>query len=225
MSPAENAPRDGVTVRVGRIPGVWGSWRIEFSRSDVRGILHGQGEVAMAIHLAGQPLPAVGMSPASAAALVMDAIEHHGIAAIQAMAAFDRCVNRQMMAGRVTANELHQRRALWSTRRSNRATGTAYHLGVAAERGELGAAPVHGIIRADTPDQTSPASVRDTGQHTGGPPSVREVASLTARLRVLSATGHAADPGERAAFLLDRDALLNRIDTTTDTTPAGGGVR
>jgi hypothetical protein len=42
-------------------------------------------------------------------------------------------------------------------------------------------------------------------------PSVAEIAELTARLRALSAAGSAADPAERAAFLADKQALLDRI--------------
>lgn len=45
-------------------------------------------------------------------------------------------------------------------------------------------------------------------------PSVREIADLTARLRRLSAAGRAADPAERAAFLADKDDLLDRIAST-----------
>ncbi len=42
-------------------------------------------------------------------------------------------------------------------------------------------------------------------------PSVAEIAALTARLRALSNAGAAADPAERARFLADKDALLDRI--------------
>jgi hypothetical protein len=57
-----------------------------------------------------------------------------------------------------------------------------------------------------------------------GPPSVREIASLTARLRALSTPGLAADPDERAVFLADKDALLARItDTTNCAAPPGAG--
>ena len=45
------------------------------------------------------------------------------------------------------------------------------------------------------------------------PPSIAEIAELTARLRRLSAAGRDADPGERAAFLADKDALIERITT------------
>jgi len=44
-----------------------------------------------------------------------------------------------------------------------------------------------------------------------GPPTVREIAELTARLRALSTRGRDADPVERAAFLADKQALLDRI--------------
>lgn len=44
------------------------------------------------------------------------------------------------------------------------------------------------------------------------PPTIAEIAELTARLRRLSALGAAADDRELAAFLADRDALLARID-------------
>lgn len=43
------------------------------------------------------------------------------------------------------------------------------------------------------------------------PPTVREIAELTARLRELSARGREADPHDRAAFLADKRALLDRI--------------
>jgi hypothetical protein len=42
-----------------------------------------------------------------------------------------------------------------------------------------------------------------------GPPTAREIADLTARLRDLS--GRRADDAERAAFLADKEALLDRI--------------
>lgn len=41
--------------------------------------------------------------------------------------------------------------------------------------------------------------------------SVAEIAELTARLRRLSDAGARADPDERAAFLADKQALLDRI--------------
>jgi len=41
--------------------------------------------------------------------------------------------------------------------------------------------------------------------------SVREIAELTARLRALSAPGAGADTAERAAFLADKDALIERV--------------
>lgn len=42
-------------------------------------------------------------------------------------------------------------------------------------------------------------------------PTAREIARLTARLRQLSTPGRCVDPGERAAFLADKHALLDRI--------------
>lgn len=45
----------------------------------------------------------------------------------------------------------------------------------------------------------------------GGAPTVREIADLIGRLRELSLDGSDIDPGERAAFLADKDALLARI--------------
>lgn len=42
-------------------------------------------------------------------------------------------------------------------------------------------------------------------------PTIAEIADLTRRLRALSAAGRDADPAERAAFLADKDALLNRV--------------
>ena len=44
-------------------------------------------------------------------------------------------------------------------------------------------------------------------------PSIREITELTARLRRLSSAGRDADPAERAAFLADKDALIDRIET------------
>ncbi|MBW0091516.1 hypothetical protein I4I73_13025 [Pseudonocardia sp. KRD-184] len=44
-----------------------------------------------------------------------------------------------------------------------------------------------------------------------GQPSVAEIAALTRRLRELSTPGRAVDPGEWAAFLAGKDALLARI--------------
>ncbi len=46
------------------------------------------------------------------------------------------------------------------------------------------------------------------------PPTLAEIAALTARLHVLSTTGAAADPAERAAFVADKDALIARITAT-----------
>lgn len=55
-----------------------------------------------------------------------------------------------------------------------------------------------------------------------GPPTVAEIAALTARLRDLSARGWDVDPAERTAFLADRDALMARISNGPDETgPAG----
>lgn len=45
-------------------------------------------------------------------------------------------------------------------------------------------------------------------------PTAREIADLTARLRQLSTPGRPVDPGERAAFLADKHALLDRIAVT-----------
>lgn len=56
-----------------------------------------------------------------------------------------------------------------------------------------------------TPDPTDPARTR------GESPTIAEVAALTRRLRELSAQGRAADPARLAAFLADKDALLDRI--------------
>ncbi len=42
-------------------------------------------------------------------------------------------------------------------------------------------------------------------------PTAAEIAALTARLRELSNAGASADPAERARFLADKDALLDRI--------------
>ena len=58
------------------------------------------------------------------------------------------------------------------------------------------------------------------------PPSIREITELTARLRRLSAAGRDADPAERAAFLADKDALIERItvnqaDRDADTAEVG----
>jgi hypothetical protein len=43
------------------------------------------------------------------------------------------------------------------------------------------------------------------------PPSIAEIAALTARLRALTKAGADVDPDERARFLADKDALLDRI--------------
>jgi hypothetical protein len=47
--------------------------------------------------------------------------------------------------------------------------------------------------------------------NTSGAPSLAEIAALTARLRALSAAGATADELERAAFLADKQELLDRI--------------
>lgn len=49
-----------------------------------------------------------------------------------------------------------------------------------------------------------------------GPPTVREIADLTARLRILTAPGHTPGLGERTAFLADKTALLARIIPAVD---------
>jgi len=46
-------------------------------------------------------------------------------------------------------------------------------------------------------------------------PTVEEIAALTARLRELSNAGAAADEAERAKFLADKDALIERIIART----------
>ncbi|MBN9102912.1 MAG: hypothetical protein J0I49_33185 [Pseudonocardia sp.] len=48
-----------------------------------------------------------------------------------------------------------------------------------------------------------------------GPPTVREIAALTARLREISARGRDVDAAQRVAFLADKDALIDRIIDTT----------
>jgi len=52
-----------------------------------------------------------------------------------------------------------------------------------------------------------------------GPPTVREIADLTARLRTLTTAGHTADPDERTAFLADKTALLARIPAADEDGP------
>ncbi|QJY45542.1 hypothetical protein [Pseudonocardia broussonetiae] len=62
----------------------------------------------------------------------------------------------------------------------------------------------------------------------GARPSVAEIAALTRRLWELSTPGRAVDPGERAAFLADKDALITRItdsNAATDTDAATGRER
>lgn len=51
------------------------------------------------------------------------------------------------------------------------------------------------------------------------PPTVRDIAELAARLRELSARGRDVDPAERAAFLADKQALLDRIEDAALTLP------
>lgn len=51
-------------------------------------------------------------------------------------------------------------------------------------------------------------------------PSIREIAELTARLRRLSTAGRDADPAERAAFLVEKDALLARIEESARDVPS-----
>lgn len=48
-------------------------------------------------------------------------------------------------------------------------------------------------------------------------PSIREITELTARLRRLSAAGRDAEPAERAAFLAEKDALIERITSSNST--------
>jgi hypothetical protein len=71
-------------------------------------------------------------------------------------------------------------------------------------------------------------------RRTDQPPTIREIAALTARLRGL--TGPDVDPAERAAFLADKAALLARIHHLTShestgrpdavaATRRGGGAR
>jgi len=59
------------------------------------------------------------------------------------------------------------------------------------------------------------------GEQPSQPPTIREIAALTRRLRGL--TGQDADPAERAAFLADKAALLARIThhNTDDNRDAG----
>jgi hypothetical protein len=51
-------------------------------------------------------------------------------------------------------------------------------------------------------------------------PSVREIAELIGRLRQLTTAGPDADPAERAAFLANKDDLIERI-TNADRTDRG----
>jgi hypothetical protein len=59
-------------------------------------------------------------------------------------------------------------------------------------------------------------SPTDPTRGPAGPPTAAEVATLTARLRELSARGREVDPAERAAFLADKDALISRILADAD---------
>ncbi|WP_219417707.1 hypothetical protein [Pseudonocardia nigra] len=57
----------------------------------------------------------------------------------------------------------------------------------------------------------------DPTHDAAAPPTAREITALTARLRELSARGWDVDPAERAAFVADKDALIDRIrDASTD---------
>jgi len=49
-------------------------------------------------------------------------------------------------------------------------------------------------------------------------PTVREIAALTARLRYLTASGRDVDAAERAAFLADKHALIERITAAAERT-------
>lgn len=59
------------------------------------------------------------------------------------------------------------------------------------------------------------SSTQHRAQRLDQPPTVREIAALTARLRGLTAAGPDVDPAERAAFLADKAALLARIPHDT----------
>ncbi len=52
-------------------------------------------------------------------------------------------------------------------------------------------------------------------------PTPREIADLTARLRRLSTQGRSVDPAERAAFLDDKRALLDRLAAAESGSAAG----
>jgi hypothetical protein len=62
--------------------------------------------------------------------------------------------------------------------------------------------------------ETALASTNRPVGRTDLPPTIREIAALTARLRTL--TGPDFDPAERAAFLADKAALLARIPREID---------
>lgn len=55
-------------------------------------------------------------------------------------------------------------------------------------------------------------------------PTAREIADLTARLRQMSTPGRHVDPGDRAAFLDDKHALLDRIAAAERGAAAGQDV-
>ncbi|MEJ3652040.1 hypothetical protein WEH80_03385 [Actinomycetes bacterium KLBMP 9759] len=59
----------------------------------------------------------------------------------------------------------------------------------------------------------------DTSHQLPDPPSVAEIAALTTRLRELSTAGSTADPAARAAFLADKQELLDRITDGQDRYP------
>lgn len=71
---------------------------------------------------------------------------------------------------------------------------------------------------------TTPTNPTNPGRGRPARPTVREIAALTARLRELSARGAGADPAERAAFLADKDALIDRITAALPDTPAPAGI-
>jgi len=55
---------------------------------------------------------------------------------------------------------------------------------------------------------TNPTPTHHAGTEHPAPPTLREIADLTARLRASSTPGRAVDPAERAAFLADTHAPL-----------------
>lgn len=58
---------------------------------------------------------------------------------------------------------------------------------------------------------TPNTSDRHSGRDRQASPTVAEIAAITRRLRELSARGRDVDAGERAGFLADKQALLDRI--------------